>query len=77
MAAAYLFHTCRNHPFVDGNKKTGLASAEVFLLLNDHELNASHGMVENLTMGIADGSISKEKVVSFFVEHASDSKPIK
>ena len=34
IAAAYLFYLCRNHPFVDGNKRTGLAAALVFLDLN-------------------------------------------
>jgi death-on-curing protein len=34
MAAAYLFHLCRNHPFADGNKRTALAAALVFLDAN-------------------------------------------
>lgn len=40
MAAAYLFHIARNHPFVDGNKRTALAAALVFLWLNDREIGA-------------------------------------
>ena len=75
MAAAYLFHICRNHAFVDGNKRTALASEEVFLLLNDYELTASNDALEELTMGVADGSISKEQVVTFFLSHTSVSKP--
>jgi death-on-curing protein len=35
IAAAYLFYLCRNHPFVDGNKRTALAAALVFLDAND------------------------------------------
>jgi death-on-curing family protein len=35
MAAAYLFHICQNHPFVDGNKRTGANAAITFLLIND------------------------------------------
>lgn len=35
MAAAYLFHLCQNHPFVDGNKRTGANAAITFLLIND------------------------------------------
>ena len=34
MAAAYLFHLCKNHPFADGNKRVGFHSAYVFLKLN-------------------------------------------
>jgi len=35
IAAAYLFYLCRNHPFVDGNKRTALATCLVFLIEND------------------------------------------
>lgn len=40
MAAAYLFHIARNHPFVDGNKRTALMCALVFLGLNGRRLRA-------------------------------------
>lgn len=40
MAAAYLFHIVQNHPFIDGNKRTGLIAALVFLDLNGIELDA-------------------------------------
>ena len=40
MAAVYLFHIARNHPFVDGNKRTGAVAALVFLSLNDIEIVA-------------------------------------
>lgn len=35
IASAYLFYLCRNHPFVDGNKRTALAACLVFLDQND------------------------------------------
>ena len=37
MAAAYLFHLCQNHPFVDGNKRAGANAAITFLLMNNWE----------------------------------------
>ena len=40
MAAAYLFHLARNHPFIDGNKRAALAAALVFLELNDLSIDA-------------------------------------
>ena len=70
MAAAYLFHICRNHPFADGNKRTALASAEIFLLLNGHELDANGDALEALTVGVAEGSISKQETVAFFQQYA-------
>lgn len=70
MAAAYLFHLCQNHPFVDGNKRTALAAAEVFLMLNALRLAAGNRELERLTLGVAAGRISKDEAVAFFREHA-------
>lgn len=59
MAAAYLFHLTSNHPFVDGNKRVGLAAALVFLALNDVEiLHGTDGLYE-LTMSVARGEYAK------------------
>lgn len=71
MGAAYLFHLCRNHPFGDGNKRTALASAEIFLLLNDHSLDADDDQLEALTIGVATSSITKDEVVAFFRRHTN------
>jgi death-on-curing protein len=69
MAAAYLFHLVKNHPFVDGNKRVGAASAVVFLLLNGQRLDCSEDEYAKLTLGVADGSISKESATAFFQNH--------
>ena len=71
MAAAYLFHLCRNHAFVDGNKWVALAAAETFLLLNEHELQADNDELEKLTMGVAQGAVSKDDVARFFSKHTA------
>jgi len=42
MAAAYLFHIVKNHPFIDGNKRTGVAAALLFLRFNGLELSESN-----------------------------------
>jgi len=65
-AAAYLFHLCRNHAFLDGNKRTALAAAEVFLRLNGASLSATDDELEHLTVGVADGTVSKDEVTAFF-----------
>ena len=41
MAAAYGFHICKNHPFVDGNKRISLVAMDTFLQKNGHEITAS------------------------------------
>jgi death-on-curing protein len=70
MAAAYLFHLCRNHPFVDGNKRAALVAAEVFLLANGYRLAATNVELERLTLGVAAGEIAKAETVAFFRRHA-------
>jgi death-on-curing protein len=69
MAAAYLFHLCKNHAFVDGNKRTALVATEVFLLLNELRVLATNEELERLTLGVADGSISKGELTEFFQTH--------
>ena len=59
MAAAYAFHLCRNHPFVDGNKRTALACALVFLELNGMSLRDPQGLLKEAMLKIASGKLSK------------------
>jgi death-on-curing protein len=69
MAAAYLFHLCKNHPFVDGNKRTALVTAEVFLLLNGWEVLATNDELERLTLGVADGTVAKQELTELLRAH--------
>jgi death-on-curing protein len=66
MAAAYLFHICANHPFVDGNKRTGLHAALTFLAMNGLYLKADHGEVVDLVLSVAAGKLGKSDVAVFF-----------
>ncbi len=70
MAAAYLFHITRNHPFVDGNKRTGAVCALVFLELNDIEVDASEDELVEIVTAVAEGRAGKEAVADFFRRHA-------
>ncbi len=65
MAAAYLFHLTRNHPFIDGNKRAALACALVFLGLNGQRLHADPDELYSLTDGVAAGSVDKAEVSVF------------
>ena len=62
MAAAYLFHLVQNHPFIDGNKRTALATCLVFLsenhLLKEEELDADAW--EALTLEVASGKLDRD-----------------
>ena len=71
MAAAYLHGICRNHPFVDGNKRTALSAALTFLDTNHVEVHAEVNELVDLVMGVAEGKISKAAVAVFLQEHSS------
>jgi len=59
MAAAYAFHICRNHPFVDGNKRTALTCTLVFLDLNGMSLLDPEGWLYPAMLGVASGKLDK------------------
>ena len=59
MAAAYAFHLCQNHPFMDGNKRTGLASALVFLELNGISIDDPEELLYQAMMDVASSFLEK------------------
>jgi len=66
MAAAYLFHIVRNHPFIDGNKRTGTVAALVFLLLNGCDFNAPENKLVDVVVAVASRKMSKAELALFF-----------
>lgn len=70
MAAAYLFHIVRNHPFADGNKRTGTVTALVFLMLNGIEVEAREAVFEQLVWRVAEGNADKADVAVFLRSNA-------
>src|SRR5207245_8659557 len=70
MAAAYLFHICRNHPFSDGNKRASLAAALTFLWLNGMSVKASEDALTGLVMDVSACRIGKPEVAVFLKQHA-------
>jgi len=61
VAAAYLFYLCRNHPFLDGNKRTALGACLVFLRLNGVEPKPDSAKWESLTFAIAAAQIDRDE----------------
>jgi death-on-curing protein len=70
MAAAYAFHICQNHPFIDGNKRAALASSLVFLDINGYEFNCADETLYNQIMNVAKGKTRKEDLIKFFEKHS-------
>jgi len=65
MAASYLFHIVKNHPFVDGNKRTGAVAALVFLDLNGFDFLATEDDFTEMVLAIAGGVMSKAQLAVF------------
>jgi len=65
-AAAYAFHICQNHPFVDGNKRTALATSLVFLALHGIELEDPKEELYQLMMDVSGKGKSKTDIAAIF-----------
>jgi len=66
LAAAYLYGLARNHPFVDGNKRTAIVVAAVFLMKHGYRITADNGMVYEFVMEVAAGAVSEESAARWF-----------
>lgn len=65
-AATYAYHLTQAHAFLDGNKRVGAATAEVFLILNSASLMASDGEIISLFLAIAASETSREDVERWY-----------
>lgn len=65
MAAAYLFHIVKNHPFIDGNKRVGAVATLVFLMLNGYELTVPQDKFAEMVLSVATGELDKTDVTVF------------
>lgn len=68
-AAAYLYHLTKNHPFLDGNKRTAFATMIAFLGINGYDLNMTEDEAYALVMRVAQGEMNKEEVSVFIQKH--------
>ncbi|PIQ82722.1 MAG: type II toxin-antitoxin system death-on-curing family toxin [Candidatus Omnitrophica bacterium CG11_big_fil_rev_8_21_14_0_20_64_10] len=66
MAAAYVYHICQNHPFLDGNKRTALACGLIFLKINGISLSDPKGMLEKSMLQTASGKMTKQALADLF-----------
>jgi death-on-curing protein len=69
LAAAYGYGIIRNHPFVDGNKRTGLVAVRLFLALNGGELLANPIDKFKFIAATAAGDITEEELVAWVAAH--------
>lgn len=72
MAAAYFFHLIKNHPFIDGNKRTSVIITLVFLKYNGILLQLPHDELFTLAIETASSKIDKEGITIFFKKYAKN-----
>lgn len=65
MAAAYCFHLIKNHPFVDGNKRTGLLTTLTFLKQNNIVIECDSESLYNLAINVATSNLDKQNIALF------------
>ena len=75
LAAAYCYGIVRNHPFLDGNKRTGATVMGLFLMKNRKELVASEKDLVLQILGVADGSVSEEELADWIKNHSKKYVP--
>ena len=71
LAAAYAFGIARNHPFVDGNKRTAAVVSETFLALNGYALRASDAELVVAMVSLAAGELSEAELADWFRVHST------
>lgn len=69
LAAAYAFGIARNHPFVDGNKRTAAVVSETFLALNGYIIAATDAEIVVAFLALAAGELSEEEMADWFRTH--------
>ncbi len=65
IAASYAFGIIKNHPFIDGNKRTGFMSAYTFLAANGHRLIATEEDALRMTAGLAASVVSEQEYATW------------
>jgi death-on-curing protein len=74
-AAALLHSLVQNHPFVDGNKRTGAHALVVFLLANDYEPEFASSELTEMTLAVARGELAAEAVAIWVRQRSSRREP--
>jgi len=74
MAAAYLFHLAKNHPFLDGNKRVAAHAALVFATYNGHVPDRiTEDDLERVTLAVAAGEMNKAELTAWMRSQLRDS----
>jgi death on curing protein len=70
LAAAYAFGMARNHPFVDGNKRTAYVLCRAFLVLNGWDMLGDLAERYRVFLGLAEGSVGEDELTAWLRRHS-------
>jgi len=70
LAASYAESLIRNHPFLDGNKRTALVAADVFLILNGYDLRADQKKLADMLVALAQREADRSDLAHFFKKNS-------
>ena len=73
-ASIYARNIIIGHPFLDGNKRTGLTAASVFLEDNSYKITAEEGEIEKFALKIIEDRLELESIAAWFKEHSKKNK---
>jgi death on curing protein len=75
IAGSYAFGIAKNHPFLDGNKRTALVVSITFLNLNGYDVEASPTETYAMFLGLAEGSFSEDELARWFRQNLVEITP--
>lgn len=73
-SAALMHSVIKNHPFVDGNKRTAITVASIFLLRNGYNLKTSNKELERFTLKVTNEHIELQEIAGWFKKHSAKIK---
>ena len=71
LAAAYTYGIVMNHPFMDGNKRTGFLAGATFLEINGRKLTATETDATSIIVGVAAGDVSEEQLARWYEDNSA------
>jgi death-on-curing protein len=74
--AVLTYSLIKNHPFIDGNKRTGLTSSQVFLKRNGYGLQGTQQELIDFTLAIAEGKLSEEQIADWLKQHSQPTERV-
>lgn len=76
-AAALGYSIIKNHPFVDGNKRTGFEAMRLLLRLNGYDIQASLNAKFDFVLAIAEGRLKEQAIADWLKQHSRQTRPVR